>query len=436
MKNRNRKIQLNKITTIVLVIAFAVVGTYLLTSSEAATANATFALTPNSGSYDIGEEFTIQLYENSGSQAVNTVEPKITYDTAKLEFISRTNVGGAFDTCFDTNEGAGVVSFSCTIIGSSKTSNQKVANLTFKAKVGTGSSALQFRNDSGIFEGNNENIWNGSPTAATYSFTTPDTTPPSVTITTPSNGSQAIGPVTIKANAQDNSGQISKVEFYVNNQKVNTDTSSPYEYTWDSTSLSDRTGLPIEVKAYDNATPQPNVGSASITVEIKNNKPNLIVSSLSINPTDPKAGDQVTLTAQVKNTGTADVLTSTGISNLFKLNSTNINSPISFSGLNINATKPFSTTWTATRGSYTIYAIADQNNAIAESNESDNQISKTVTVYKQADANNDNSVSGADLSILSTNWGKTGVQFSQGDFSGDGKVSGLDLSILSTNWGK
>jgi peptidoglycan/xylan/chitin deacetylase (PgdA/CDA1 family) len=59
------------------------------------------------------------------------------------------------------------------------------------------------------------------------------------------------------------------------------------------------------------------------------------------------------------------------------------------------------------------------------------------TTAKPGDVNVDGAVNILDLSIMSTNWGKSaGATRNQGDLSGDGKIDILDLSILATNWGK
>ena len=62
--------------------------------------------------------------------------------------------------------------------------------------------------------------------------TNPGNLSPSVTITSPSNNAnfQSGSSVTIKANAFDSDGSISKVEFYRGNTKIGQDTSSPYQY--------------------------------------------------------------------------------------------------------------------------------------------------------------------------------------------------------------
>ena len=52
------------------------------------------------------------------------------------------------------------------------------------------------------------------------------------------------------------------------------------------------------------------------------------------------------------------------------------------------------------------------------------------------DINGDGKVDIYDLSIMATNWHKTGMTAAQGDLNGDGTVDIYDLSILAANWGK
>lgn len=94
----------------------------------------------------------------------------------------------------------------------------------------------------------------------------PDTTPPSVAISSPAAGATiAAGTVTsITATASDDSGTVAKVEFYVDGVLKNTDTNSPFSYSWDTSGLSGSHSL--SAKAYDSAN---NAGSSSaVTVSI------------------------------------------------------------------------------------------------------------------------------------------------------------------------
>jgi hypothetical protein len=57
---------------------------------------------------------------------------------------------------------------------------------------------------------------------------------PSVNITSPANGSSRTAPadITMTASASDSDGTVSRVDFYVGGTLVGSDTSSPYDYTW------------------------------------------------------------------------------------------------------------------------------------------------------------------------------------------------------------
>ncbi len=92
-----------------------------------------------------------------------------------------------------------------------------------------------------------------------------DTSPPTVSITSPLANAIVKGTVTVKATALDNV-KISKVEFYLNGVLKGTDTSSPYTYSWVTTSGID--GIyTLTAKAYDTAG---NIKSSTVTVSVKN----------------------------------------------------------------------------------------------------------------------------------------------------------------------
>jgi parallel beta-helix repeat protein len=128
--------------------------------------------------------------------------------------------------------------------------------------------------------------------------TTPDTTPPTVSITSPTTNSIVKGTaVNITANAADASG-ISKVDFYLDTTNLlSSDTTSPYAYTWDSTKVSVGSHT-LTAKAYDLAG---NVSLASVTVTVAD----AIAPSASIN--SPAANATVSLTVPVSLTSSDNV---------------------------------------------------------------------------------------------------------------------------------
>ncbi len=95
----------------------------------------------------------------------------------------------------------------------------------------------------------------------------PDTTAPSLTITSPVNASIVNGTITISGTATDASG-ISKVEASVGSTLVKTMTTSPYSFTYDTKTVADGNYV-ITLKAYD-AAMTPNATTKTVTVTVRN----------------------------------------------------------------------------------------------------------------------------------------------------------------------
>jgi len=91
-----------------------------------------------------------------------------------------------------------------------------------------------------------------------------DTTAPSVAISSPASGATVSGTVSVSAGASDSVG-VSKVDFYVNGALVSTDSSSPYSYSWDTTTLSNGS-YSLSARAYDAAGNIGESGNTSVTV--------------------------------------------------------------------------------------------------------------------------------------------------------------------------
>ena len=94
---------------------------------------------------------------------------------------------------------------------------------------------------------------------------TPDSTPPTVSVVSPSNGQTVSGSVTFSASASDNIG-VSKVEFYIDSTKISEDSASPYNTLFTSSNYSNGSHT-LKAKAYDAAG---NSAEALIAVTINN----------------------------------------------------------------------------------------------------------------------------------------------------------------------
>ena len=163
--------QNRRLLSVVVVLVLSVVGASLLVFSKAATGTSSFRLTPSSGSYPINTNFTVGVYVNT-TDSINTVDPQIAYDATKLDFVSISTTGNVFPTCLQNSGGNGIVQINCGVSGSTVTGNNlKVADVTFKARVGSGTTNLSFAANSFIFKGDAINVWDGVTTGGTYTLT-------------------------------------------------------------------------------------------------------------------------------------------------------------------------------------------------------------------------------------------------------------------------
>src|SRR5207248_1315076 len=107
--------------------------------------------------------------------------------------------------------------------------------------------------------------------------------------------------------------------------------------------------------------------SATQTITVSG-RPDLIISALTSNPTQPKHGTTATLTATVKNQGNANA----GASQTQFFDGTTSLGIVNTAALTPGQSVQVSLRWTAPnkKGSRTIRATADRANVVAESNES------------------------------------------------------------------
>jgi len=96
----------------------------------------------------------------------------------------------------------------------------------------------------------------------------PDPTPPTVSLTSPADGATVSGTVLVSADASDNPGGsgMKDVTFFIDDLAVSTDDAPPYEYSWDTTTVSNGPHT-VKAEARDVAG---NVASAQVTVQVDN----------------------------------------------------------------------------------------------------------------------------------------------------------------------
>ena len=119
--------------------------------------------------------------------------------------------------------------------------------------------------------------------------------------------------------------------------------------------------------------------SATKTITVTG-QPDLIVSSLKASNNQAPQGSKVTLTATIKNQGTANAVAS---QTEFLLDNSTPIGLVNTGALAPGASVQVSVDWytaNVKKGQHTIKATADKNNAVAESNENNNTATITVSI--------------------------------------------------------
>lgn len=124
--------------------------------------------------------------------------------------------------------------------------------------------------------------------------------PPTVTLTSPVNGSTInLGDkLTLSANASDADGSVVKVEFYEGNTLLHADGNAPFEYTWTSTASGTYS---FKAVATDNAALTTTSSVSTITVVGPNADPVVSIIKPSVNATYSQ-GDDIEIEANASDT--------------------------------------------------------------------------------------------------------------------------------------
>lgn len=116
---------------------------------QRSSSDARLYLSPASGSYANGGTLVVTIMEDSHGESVNAVQANLTYQTARMTFVSIDTSQSNFTTTLQSTGGGGSVQVGVGLLGSSLTGNQEVARVTFTL-VSAGSAAVTFAAGSGI----------------------------------------------------------------------------------------------------------------------------------------------------------------------------------------------------------------------------------------------------------------------------------------------
>jgi hypothetical protein len=333
-----------KFNPILMVIFAAIVSVagYFIIFSKAAPPPPTIYLNPSSAVIAPNGTVTVDVRENSGTTSVNAVQANFSYPTTLLTFVSMDTTTSAFSIAAEGSGSAGQVK-----IGRGTTTpvtgDQLVGKVTFQAGATGGAAAMAFTSGTSLVNSSTNQDILGSLAATAGGTYTVDANPPTVSVTAPANNATlALGSTpSITASASDAESSVTKVEFYIDGVLANTDTTSPYSFTWSSGVTAG--AHTIQAKAYDTYN---NVGTSSlVNVSITDQ------TSPTVSVTAPTAGSFVA--------GSSVALTATASDNVgvvgvqFKVDGTNVGAE--------DTTSPYSVAWNSTlvtAGAHSVTAVA------------------------------------------------------------------------------
>jgi hypothetical protein len=413
-------------TTVNAVQANLSYNTSLLTLTSISTAGTAFGITAQSvganGVINIGMGVSAGSPAVSGDQLVATLNftTTSTGGTASVPFtagtalvssttntaLATTNAGGSFvtDTAPPTvsvtapANGAtisapGTTAVNVTASDASSSVSKVEVYIDGALKSTLSSSPYSYSwNTSGVTLGSHTifakayDSFNNVATSTTNTVNLADQTAPTTSITAPAGGSTVKGTVTVNANATDNTGGtgVTKVELYVDGTLNSSDSSSPYSFSWNSTTATNATHS-LTVKAYDGASPANVATSAAVSVMVDNSAPtvpgSLRMTSNTLNSIS------LAWNASSDNVG----VTNYKLSRNGTLIATLPAGTLSYNDSGLTSTTTYN---------YSLVATDAAGNSSAAAT-----LSAATVTAKPGDLNGDNSVNITDLSILLSNYG-------------------------------
>lgn len=159
-----------------LVLALAFVSALALSVISAphafAVGDAYFSLSPSSGSYTVGNSFTVTVYETSSAgDNTNAAQANLSYNASLLQFNSSSL--GAFTLCTNNGGGGGSVSVACAA-SSTQSGTQAVVSVSFKV-IASGTASVNLTSGSDIDSTSGSSVWDGALKSASFNLSAPAT---------------------------------------------------------------------------------------------------------------------------------------------------------------------------------------------------------------------------------------------------------------------
>ena len=237
----------------------------LLNRSAYASGDASFTLSPSSGSYQTGSTITVSVSETSTSgDNVNAVQANISYPTSLLQYDS-ISLTGPFTLCGQQSASGGIVGIGCAST-STVSGAQNVASVTFTVEA-AGTATLTMSSGSDIDNTSGTSVWNGTLPSASYTLSTPSTG---------SGGNSGGGTSGSSGSSSGSSGSSKSGSSGSTTKATSTPASSSTPTTTTTGGGSTNGGSTTPTKSTltttgsDTTTPQPTTASGSVTVSVTN----------------------------------------------------------------------------------------------------------------------------------------------------------------------
>lgn len=182
-KTLTQKYRFNKVSILAAIILLAAVGVAYVLITHAS--GPYVFLSPSKASPYVGSTFTVQVYEQSGTTAINAVEANIIVPAAKVAYVSENATGSKFNLATPVTLKNGVLSIAAAST-SPLTGQQLIAAVKFKA-LAAGSLALNFGGGTAIIRASDAVNVLSFTQGVTYTLKTPPATVNSMAIY-PSSG--------------------------------------------------------------------------------------------------------------------------------------------------------------------------------------------------------------------------------------------------------
>ncbi len=159
------------VKTVIYTAGF-VIASFIGIASPVLAASSQLYLSPSSRSVVIGGTLSVGVRVNTGGDTVNAVQANLSYPADKLDFLSISASGSAFEIQAENSGGGGNVRIARGTL-SGAAGDKLVATVNFRAKTDNGSAAISFAGGSSVVRSSdNQNTLAGTP-GGNYTFVKP-----------------------------------------------------------------------------------------------------------------------------------------------------------------------------------------------------------------------------------------------------------------------